>query len=70
MRRYDLMRARLDMASACFILTDQHSQETDKADSVTFLSALAVQKFNRNIKCFVELIEVRGCGGAAKAPEF
>ena len=57
MRRYDLIRARLDMASACFILTDQYCSDTDKADSVTFLRALAVSKFNRNIKCFVELIE-------------
>lgn len=52
MHRVDLLRARMDEATACFILADRYTDNVDQQDAITFLRALAVQKFNPDIKSY------------------
>ena len=52
----DLVRARADRATACFVLTNRFTMDTDEMDSITVLRALNVKSFNQDLQTFVQII--------------
>mmetsp|Transcript_8258 Transcript_8258/g.28977 ORF Transcript_8258/g.28977 Transcript_8258/m.28977 type:complete len:1035 (-) Transcript_8258:398-3502(-) len=55
--RTDLMRARMDVASACYVFTNQQAPQATQQDAVTTLRALTARSINQHANIFVQLIE-------------
>mmetsp|Transcript_12783 Transcript_12783/g.44411 ORF Transcript_12783/g.44411 Transcript_12783/m.44411 type:complete len:1137 (-) Transcript_12783:29-3439(-) len=53
----DLLRARVDVAQSCFILTNKYSPDNDLEDSRTVLRAVAVKNFKPDLPTYAQVIE-------------
>ena len=54
----DLLRARADLAVACFILSDMQTSDSYASDSHVFLRTLSIKSFNDATRLYVQVIEV------------